>query len=73
MTFFFRYNYLYICQSQYNIMAVISYKLYLVVQQAPRLLLKQHYFIKRDKFATLNILKQISKLESPAKLFNIIF
>jgi hypothetical protein len=39
-------------------MAVISYKLYLVVQQAPRLLLKQHYLTKRDKkYATLNTLK----------------
>lgn len=47
-------------------MAVISYKLYLVVQQAPSLLLKQHNLIKRDKFVTLNILKWISKLESPA-------
>jgi len=38
-------------------MAVISYKLYLVVQQAPRLLLKQHYLKKRDKkFAVLNII-----------------
>lgn len=53
-------------------MAVTSYKLYLVVQQAPGLLLKQHYLIKRDKFATLNILKWISKLESPTKLLNII-
>lgn len=47
-------------------MAVISYKLYLVVQQAPRLLLKQHNLIKRDKFVTLNILKWISKLVSLA-------
>lgn len=58
MTFFPQYNYLYIFQSQYNIMAVISYKLYLVVQQAPHFLLKQHDLTKRDKkFATITILK----------------